>query len=137
MRYRPRQTDSVYLLQPAVQDLLIAKRDLAMSKVVKKLSCYDAVINDDIGYVEHSRQQMEVLFTLLADGYERGRLMITSNLPFSKWEQIFKDPMTAAATIDRLVDHSVIVELNIESYRMEVAKKNKRKKPDGPAKGSK
>ena len=137
MRYRPRQTDSVYLLQPAVQDLLIAKRDLAMSQVVKKLSCYDAVINDDIGYVEHSRQQMEVLFTLLADGYERGRLMITSNLPFSKWEQIFKDPMTAAATIDRLVDHSVIVELNIESYRMQVAKKNKRKKPDGPAKGSK
>jgi DNA replication protein DnaC len=63
--------------------------------------------------------------------------MITSNLPFSKYEQIFKDPMTAAATIDRLVDHSVIVELNIESYRMQVAKKNKRKKPDGPAKGSK
>ena len=63
--------------------------------------------------------------------------MITSNLPFSKYEQIFKDPMTAAATIDRLVDHSVILELNIESYRMQVAKKNKGKKPDGPAKGSK
>ena len=89
-----------------------------MSKVVKKLSRYDAVIIDDIGYVQHSRRQMEVLFTLLADGYERGRLMITSNLPFSKWQRIFKDPMTAAATIDRLVDHSVIVELNIESYRM-------------------
>jgi DNA replication protein DnaC len=63
--------------------------------------------------------------------------MITSNLPFSKWEQIFKDPMTAAAAIDRLVHHSVILELNIEKYRMQVAKKNKRKKPDGPAKGSK
>ena len=108
-----------------------------MRKVVKKLSRYDAVIIDDIGYVQHSRQEMEVLFTLLADRYERGSLMITSNLPFSKYEQIFKDPMTAAATIDRLVDHSVIVELNIESYRMEVAKKNKSKKPDGPAKGSK
>jgi DNA replication protein DnaC len=120
-----------------VQDLLIAKRDLAMSKVLKKLSRYDAVIIDDIGYVQHSRQEMEVLFTFLADRYERGSLMITSNLPFSKWEQIFKDPMTAAAAIDRLVHHSVILELNIESYRMEVAKKNKSKKPDGPAKGSK
>jgi DNA replication protein DnaC len=120
-----------------VQDLLIAKRDLAMSKALKKLSRYDAVIIDDIGYVQHSRQEMEVLFTFLADRYERGSLMITSNLPFSKWEQIFKDPMTAAAAIDRLVHHSVILELNIESYRMEVAKKNKSKKPDGPAKGSK
>ncbi len=120
-----------------VQDLLIAKRDLAMSKVLKKLSRYDAVIIDDIGYVQHSRQEMEVLFTFLADRYERGSLMITSNLPFSKWEQIFKDPMTAAAAIDRLVHHSVILELNIESYRMKVAKKNKSKKPDGPPKGSK
>ncbi len=120
-----------------VQDLLIAKRDLAMRKVVKKLSRYDAVIIDDIGYVQHSRQEMEVLFTFLADRYERGSLMITSNLPFSKWEQIFKDPMNAAVAIDRLVHHSKIVELNIESYRMQVAKKNKRKKPDGPAKGSK
>jgi len=120
-----------------VQDLLIAKRDLAMSKVLKKLSRYDAVIIDDIGYVQHSRQEMEVLFTFLADRYERSSLMITSNLPFCRWQRIFKDPMTAAAAIDRLVHHSVILELNIESYRMEAAKKNKSKKPDGPAKGSK
>jgi len=65
---------------------------------------------------------MEVLFTFLADRYEQGSLMITSNLPFSKWEQIFKDPMTTAAAIDRLVHHSVILELNIDSYRMEQAK---------------
>ncbi len=76
-----------------------------MSKVVKKLSRYDAVIIDDIGYVQHSRQQMEVQFTFLADRYERGSLMITSNLPFSKWEQIFIDPMNAAAAIDRLAHH--------------------------------
>jgi DNA replication protein DnaC len=120
-----------------VQDLLIAKRDLAMSKVLKKLSRYDAVIIDDIGYVQHSRQEMEVLFTFLADRYERGSVMITSNLPFSKWEQIFKDPMTTAAAIDRLVHHSVILELNVESYRMQAAKKNMSKKTDDPAKGSK
>jgi DNA replication protein DnaC len=114
-----------------VQDLLIAKRDLAMSKVLKKLSRYDAVIIDDIGYVQHSRHEIEVLFTFLADRYERGSLMITSNLPFSKWEQIFKDPMTAAAAIDRLVHHSVILELNVTSYRMQQAQKPNTDKIDG------
>jgi DNA replication protein DnaC len=103
-----------------VQDLLIAKREL---EITKKLSKFDAVIIDDIGYVQQSREEMEVLFTFLADRYEQGSLMITSNLPFSKWEQIFKDPMTTAAAIDRLVHHSVILELNIDSYRMEQAKK--------------
>jgi len=106
-----------------VQDLLIAKRELEIIKKLKKLSKFDAVIIDDIGYVQQSREEMEVLFTFLADRYEQGSLMITSNLPFSKWEQIFKDPMTTAAAIDRLVHHSVILELNINSYRMEQAKK--------------
>ena len=66
---------------------------------------------------------MEVLFTLLAERYERGSVMLTSNLPFSQWEQIFKNPMTTAAAIDRLVHHSVIIELNLPSYRAEQAKK--------------
>jgi DNA replication protein DnaC len=59
---------------------------------------------------------MEVLFTLLSERYERGSVLLSSNLPFSKWEQIFKDPMTTAAAIDRLIHHSVIIELNIPSY---------------------
>ena len=70
-------------------------------------------------------EEMEVLFTLLAERYERGSVLLTSNLPFSKWEAIFKDPMTTASAIDRLVHHSVILELNIPSYRMEQAKKKK------------
>lgn len=106
-----------------VQDLLIAKRELELTKKLKSLSRFDAVIIDDIGYVQQSREEMEVLFTFLADRYEQGSMMITSNLPFSKWEQIFKDPMTTAAAIDRLVHHSIIFELNVESYRMEQAKK--------------
>ena len=105
-----------------VQDLLIAKKELEMTKKLKKLSRFDVTIIDDIGYVQQSREEMEVLFTFLADRYEQGSLMITSNLPFSKWEQIFKDPMTTAAAIDRLVHHSVILELNVNSYRMEQAK---------------
>jgi DNA replication protein DnaC len=108
-----------------VQELLIAKRDLKLNRAIKRLAGYEALILDDLGYVQQSREEMEVLFTLLAERYERGSVLITSNLPFSKWEAIFKDPMTTAAAIDRLVHHSVILELNIPSYRMEHAKRAK------------
>lgn len=108
-----------------VQDLLRAKRDLELKKELKKLSKFHAILIDDIGYVQQSREEMEVLFTLLAERYERGSVMLTSNLPFSKWETIFKDPMTTAAAIDRLVHHSVILELNVPSYRMAKAKSQK------------
>ena len=109
-----------------VQELLRAKRELALDKALKKLSKYEVLIIDDIGYVQQNRQEMEVLFSLLAYRYERGSVMITSNLPFSQWESIFKDPMTTAAAIDRLVHHSVILELNLKSYRIEAAKKQKK-----------
>ena len=105
-----------------VQDLLIAKRDLKLERLLKKRAGFEALIIDDLGYVQQSREEMEVLFTLLADRYERGSVLLTSNLPFSQWTAIFKDPMTTAAAIDRLIHHSVIVELNIPSYRLETAK---------------
>jgi DNA replication protein DnaC len=108
-----------------VQELLAAKRDLTLKAFLKRLSVWEALILDDLGYVQQSREEMEVLFTLLAERYERGSVCLTSNLPFSKWEQIFKDAMTAAAAIDRLVHHSVIVELNGPSYRAEAAKRAK------------
>ncbi len=104
----------------------MAKRDLCLQKVLTGLKKYDAIIIDDIGYVQQSREEMEVLFTLLAYRYERGSIMITSNLPFSKWESIFKDPMTTAAAIDRLVHHSVILELNLSSYRLEESRHGKK-----------
>jgi DNA replication protein DnaC len=106
-----------------VQELLVAKRDLVLPKALNRLSRYDALIVDDIGYVQQTREEMEVFFTLLAERYERGSVMLTSNLPFAKWEKIFKDPMTTAAAIDRLVHHSVILELNLASYRLESSKK--------------
>ena len=108
-----------------VQELLLAKRELRLPKAIKKLAGYAALILDDLGYVQQNREEMEVLFTLLAERYERGSVLITSNLPFSKWELIFKDAMTTAAAIDRLVHHSVILELNLPSYRVEQAKKSK------------
>jgi DNA replication protein DnaC len=107
-----------------VQELLIAKRDLKLSKLIKKYSRYEGMIIDDLGYIRQTREEMEVVFTLLAERYERGSVLLTSNLPFSKWDGIFKDPMTTAAAIDRLVHHSIIMELNIPSYRLEQAKNN-------------
>jgi len=119
-----------------VEKLLMAKRNLKLEKMIKQLSKFDALIIDDIGYVQQEREEMEVLFTLLAERYERGSVFITSNLPFSKWEKIFKDPMTTAAAIDRLVHHSVILELNAPSYRAEQAKKKKNSKKGGNQKNS-
>ena len=115
-----------------VQDLLLAKEELKLPRLLKRLGRFEALIIDDIGYVEQSRDEMEVLFTLLAERYERGSVLLTSNLPFSQWERIFKDPMTTAAAIDRLVHHSVILELNVDSYRMEHAK-SKKPQPDRQA----
>ena len=108
-----------------VQELLVAKRDLKLKGMLKRLAGYEVLLIDDLGYVQQSREEMEVLFTLMAERYERGSIWLTSNLPFSKWESIFKDPMTTAAAIDRLVHHSIILELNLPSYRLEHAKQAK------------
>lgn len=110
-----------------VQRLLIAKRDLKLESFLRKLDYFDVVLLDDIGYVQQSREEMEVLFTFLSERYERKSLMITSNLLFSDWDKIFKDPMTTAAAIDRLVHHSTILELDGDSQRMRQAKENKQK----------
>jgi DNA replication protein DnaC len=110
-----------------VQELLVAKRELKLARFLRWLGRFAPLIVDDIGYVQQNREEMEVLFTLLAERYERASVMLTSNLPFSQWEKIFKDPMTTAAAIDRLVHHSIILELNVPSYRLEQSKQNKAK----------
>lgn len=104
-----------------VQRLLVAKRDLTLEKTLKRLDGFDAVILDDIGYVQQERDEMEVLFTFLGERYERRSVMITSNLVFKQWDRIFKDPMTTAAAIDRLVHHATILELTGKSRRGEAA----------------
>jgi DNA replication protein DnaC len=104
-----------------VQRLLAAKRDLRLEEELAILDGFDAVLLDDLGYVQQSREEMEVLFTFLAERYERRTVMITSNLVFSEWDRIFKDPMTTAAAIDRLVHHAVILEMTGSSIRIEQA----------------
>jgi DNA replication protein DnaC len=106
-----------------VQELLAAKRDLGLPQALRKLDGYDVLILDDIGYVQQSPDEIEVLFTLMAERYERRSMLITSNLVFSEWDRIFKNPMTTAAAIDRVVHHSVILEFAVPSYRAEDALK--------------
>lgn len=110
-----------------VQQLLVAKRDLRLENALRKLDGFDVVVLDDIGYIQQNRDEMEVLFTFLSERYERKSLMITSNLVFSEWDKIFKDPVTTAAAIDRLVHHSIILELDGGSYRMQHAKTKQQK----------
>jgi DNA replication protein DnaC len=105
-----------------VQRLLAAKRDLRLERELTALDIYHAVILDDIGYVQQSRDEIEVLFTFLAERYERKSVLITSNLVFSDWIRIFKDPMTTAAAIDRLIHHAVILEMTGLSFRNEAAR---------------
>jgi len=107
--------------------LLQAKTANKLEEMLKTFDRFDAVILDDIGYVQQSREEMEVLFTFLAERYERRSLLVSSNLVFSKWDQIFKDPLTTMAAIDRLVHHSIILEFNGDSHRAKTAKENLKK----------
>ena len=109
-----------------VQRLLAAKRELMLPLEMRRLDRIDAIIIDDIGYIQQDREEMEVLFTLLAERYERRTVIITSNLVFSQWDKIFKDPMTTAAAIDRVVHHAAILELGGKSYRGEEAERRQR-----------
>ncbi|HEY9787998.1 MAG TPA: IS21-like element helper ATPase IstB [Candidatus Obscuribacterales bacterium] len=108
-----------------VQELLVAKRDLYLQQLIKKLDRYEAQIIDDISYIPFNRDETDVLFVLLSERYETRSVVVTSNLVFSEWSTIFRDPMTTRAAIDRLVHHATILELK-ESYRQ--AEANRRKK---------
>lgn len=108
------------LFRPAsqlVRELLAAKRDPALPQKLRRLDSIELLILDDIGYVKQSPEEAEVLFTPIAERYERRSMLITGNLVCGDWERIFKDPMATAAAIDRLVHHATILEFNVPSYR--------------------
>lgn len=100
-----------------VQILRQAKEALSLSEVLTRMDKYAVLIVDDIGYVKKSSQETQVLFELIAHRYETGSLIITSNQPFSAWDQIFDDNMMTVAAIDRLVHHAQILQVEGESYR--------------------
>ena len=106
-----------------VQELLSAKRTLTLPRALRKLDLFDLIILDDLGYVAQSPEEAEVLFTLMAERYERKSMLLTSNLVFSHWDRIFGNPMATAAAVDRLVHHSVILEFDVQSFRTQTARR--------------
>jgi DNA replication protein DnaC len=112
-----------------VQALLAAKRNLDLPRALRKLDHFAVLILDDVGYIQQSPEEAEVLFTLLAERYERRSVIITSNLIFAKWDRIFRDQMATAAAIDRLVHHSVLLEFAVTSFRTEQAKRRSTGRP--------
>src|SRR5215207_8136917 len=106
-----------------VQELLAAKRALDLPRALRKLDHFEVLLLDDLGYIQQSPEEAEVLFTLLAERYERRSILLTSNLVFGQWDRIFRDQMATAAAIDRLVHHAVLLEFDVPSYRTERAQR--------------
>jgi DNA replication protein DnaC len=116
-----------------VQRLLVAKRALCLPQEIARLDRFSCLILDDIGYVQQDHEEMDVLFTLLAERYERRSLIITSNLVFSEWNRIFKDPMTTLAAVDRVVHHSTLLDMTgMESFRVQEAREGRLQEADAP-----
>ena len=105
-----------------VQKLQQARTEFKLPEVIAKLARYPLLILDDIGYVKKNEVETSVLFELIADRYETNSLIITSNQPFSEWDQIFPDNVMAVAAIDRLVHHATIINIQDDSYRKKMSR---------------
>lgn len=121
-----------YAASALVQELQTAKQALRLSDALSKLDKYRLLVIDDIGYVKRSEAETSVLFELIAHRYEAGSLLITSNQPFSAWDNVFPDDMMAVAAIDRLIHHAHVVELSGESYRKRAHTEQRRKEKTAP-----
>lgn len=104
-----------------VQRLQVARREMRLPAEIARLDRFDLLILDDLSYVRRDQAETSVLFELIAERYERKSLALTANQPFSGWDQVFPDTAMTLAAVDRLVHHSTIFELNVESYRRRVA----------------
>ncbi len=104
-----------------VQRLQAARRDMRLPQELTKLDRYDLLILDDLSYVRRDQPETSVLFELIAERYEHKSLAITANTPFSQWGEVFVEPAMTLAAVDRLVHHSTILEMNVESYRRRAA----------------
>ena len=104
-----------------VQRLQAARRDLRLPQELAKLDRFDLLILDDLSYVRRDQSETSVLFELISERYERKSLAITANTPFSQWGEVFVEPAMTLAAVDRLVHHSTILEMNVESYRRRAA----------------
>ncbi len=115
-----------------VQQLQTARQDLKLASAIEKLDKYHLLVLDDLSYVQKSQAETSVIFELISARYERRSLLITANQPFGAWDSIFPDPAMTVAAIDRLVHHSIILEMNTDSYRRKSAEMKLRRKSTAP-----
>jgi DNA replication protein DnaC len=116
-----------------VQQLQTARQELKLASAIEKLDKYHLLVLDDLSYVQKSQAETSVIFELISARYERRSLLITANQPFGAWDSIFPDPAMTVAAIDRLVHHSIILEMNTDSYRRKSAEMKLRRKAPGSA----
>ena len=114
---RVRFTTSAELTNALVE----AKKDGRLSRTVERLARFDLVVLDELGYVPFDKQGADLLFGFIAKVYERRSLVVTTNLPFGRWSEVFLDTGTAAAVIDRIVHHATVITTEGESYRLQDA----------------
>ena len=110
----------------------MARREFALESLLARLDRYHLLILRDLAYVQKDQVEMSVLFELISARYERSSLLITPNQPFGEWHKVFPDETAAVATVDRLVHHATILEMNVESYRRCAALENSKRKPGRP-----
>ena len=112
-----------------VQRLQQARQALSLESAIEKLDKYHVLILEDLCYVRKDQAETSVLFELIAARYERRSLIVTANHPFGEWTSVFPDAAMTLAAVDRLVHHSTIFEMNVESYRRRVAAARAPRKP--------
>jgi DNA replication protein DnaC len=108
-----------------VNELIEARSERVTNRVIQRISRHGLLILDELGYVPFSREGSQLLFQVLADRYERGSVIITTNLGFADWTQLFGDPTLTAALLDRLTHRAHIILCNWESYRLKESLKKK------------
>ena len=110
-----------------VNELIEARQERALQRLLQRYSRYDLLILDELGYIPFSKEGSELLFQVLAERHEKGSVMITTNLGFADWTQVFGDPVMTGALLDRLTHKAHIINCNWDSYRLKQSLKEKRK----------
>jgi len=109
-----------------VNELIEAREIRDLSRLIQRYSRYDLLILDELGYIPFSKAGSELLFQVLAERYEKGSIMITTNLGFADWTQVFGNPVITATLLDRLTHKAHIIDCPWDSYRLKQSIKTKK-----------
>ena len=121
-----------YTATDLITELVECREERRLQRLQKQLQRFHLLVLDELGYVPFSKAGAELLFEIISRAYEHHSLMVTSNLPFEEWTEVFGSERLAGALLDRLTHRCHILEANGESYRLRQAKKrSKRRSPKG------